>query len=456
MNEIHTARPTRARQWVIFFAVTLAVITYIDRVCISQAAPHIQEELKLSDFQMGIVFAAFTLAYSLFEIPGGWLGDWIGPRKVLMRVVAMWSIFTAATGWAWNFASMVVCRFLFGAGEAGCFPNLTKVFTIWLPSHERVRAQGIMWLSARWGGAFTPLLVVLVFWFLSWRWGFLIFGALGLVWAVFFYRWFRDNPAEHPSVNAAELALLGGAEKNLTGHAHVPWGRFLTSRTVWLLWLQYFCMAYGWYFYISWLPTYLKETRGVALAQSDWVVQLKVALEGWLAPALVDQILLGVLAGIPLFFGGLGSLFCGVISRRVETALGSTAKARRLMAYIGFFAAGAMLVVSTRIESPTLAMVSMGVASFANDLAMPGAWGACMDIGGKCAGSLAGSMNMMGNMGGVVCPLVVPWILGLTDGNWSVTFWVSAAVYWLGGITWAFIDPVTPLDREEQATSAEA
>ena len=152
-------RPSRARQVVLFFAVTLAVITYIDRVCISQAAPMMQEELGLTKTQMGYAFAAFGWAYALFEIPGGWLGDRIGPRRVLMRVVSMWSLFTIATGWAWNLVSLVVSRFLFGVGEAGCFPNLTKAFTLWFPVHERVKAQGILWLSARWGGAFTPLLV---------------------------------------------------------------------------------------------------------------------------------------------------------------------------------------------------------------------------------------------------------------------------------------------------------
>ena len=144
--------PTSARHWVIVFAVTLAIITYIDRVCISQAAPDIMNELKLTDVQMGYAFGAFFLAYGIFEIPGGWLGDCIGPRKVLTRVVILWSFFTAATGWVWNLLSLLVARFWFGAGEAGCFPNLTKVFTTWLPTDERTRAQGIMWMSARWGG----------------------------------------------------------------------------------------------------------------------------------------------------------------------------------------------------------------------------------------------------------------------------------------------------------------
>ena len=150
-------RPTQARYWVIVFAVTLAVVTYIDRVCISQAAPAISKDLGLTPVEMGYAFSAFAWAYALFEIPGGWLGDWMGARKVLMRIVIWWSFFTAATGWVWNLTSLIVTRALFGAGEAGCFPNLTKAFTTWLPGDERVRAQGIMWMSARWGGAFTPL-----------------------------------------------------------------------------------------------------------------------------------------------------------------------------------------------------------------------------------------------------------------------------------------------------------
>ena len=128
--------PSRTRYFVVVFAVALAVIQYIDRVCISQAAPLITSEFHFSTVQMGYVFAAFTWAYALFEIPGGWLGDKLGPRKVLTRVVLWWSFFTAATGWTWNFVSLVVTRALFGAGEAGCFPNLTKAFASWLRPDE--------------------------------------------------------------------------------------------------------------------------------------------------------------------------------------------------------------------------------------------------------------------------------------------------------------------------------
>jgi len=172
------AAPSRARYWVIGLAVLLAVIQYVDRVAISQAAPQITRDLGLSAKQMGLVFSAFTLAYALCEIPTGWLGDRIGPRRVLLRVVLWWSFFTAATGWAWNFVSMTVVRFLFGAGEAGCFPNLTKAFSAWLPTRERTRAQALMWMGARWGGASAPLLVVVVMTLFSWRAAFGVFGTI--------------------------------------------------------------------------------------------------------------------------------------------------------------------------------------------------------------------------------------------------------------------------------------
>src|SRR5437868_10182552 len=150
-------RPTRVRYWVLVFTVTLAVVTYIDRVAISFALPYIGKDLNLDSIQKSWVLTAFALAYSIFEIPGGFLGDRMGPRRVILRIVLWWSFFTAATGWAWNYASLLTTRFLFGAGEAGCFPNLTKMFTIWLPERERVRAQGLMWMSARWGGAFRSV-----------------------------------------------------------------------------------------------------------------------------------------------------------------------------------------------------------------------------------------------------------------------------------------------------------
>ena len=420
------ARPSGTRHWILLFAATLAVITYIDRVCISQAAGDMQHDLHLTKVQMGWTFAAFAWAYALFEIPGGWLGDKMGPRRVLTRVVLWWSFFTAATGWTRNLISLLVTRFLFGAGEAGCFPNLAKMFTNWLPSGERSRALGVMWLSARWGGAFTPLLVVWVFSLMSWRHAFELFGVIGIIWAVIFYLWFRDNPRDHRGINPAELELLQGTQQNCAGHADVPWKRFLGSPTVWLLWLQYFCFSYGWYFYITWLPTYLREARGLELKKG------------------------ALLAGLPLFFGGVGSMFSGWLAAWLIRRGAKVTRLRRILAYTGYLGAAGMLLLSPYITDPVLAMIAMGLASFSLDLALPGCWSTCMDVGGRFAGTLSGSMNMAGNIAGGVAPVAVGYILRFTGHNWLITFWISAAIYVLGGVCWMWIDPVTPLDHQHQ------
>ena len=152
--------PTHAHRWVVFFAVALAVLAYVDRVAISQAGPVIAREMNFNKAQMGTVFGAFILGYALFEIPGAWLADWLGPRKALIRIVTWWSAFTALTGMAAGFQSLIAIRFLFGAGEAGAFPTIAKSLSTWLPVKERTRVQGMLWTATHWSGAITPPLII--------------------------------------------------------------------------------------------------------------------------------------------------------------------------------------------------------------------------------------------------------------------------------------------------------
>jgi len=416
---------THVRYWVIVFAVSLAVIQYLDRVSISSAAavPAIRRDLGLSDVQMGWVFSAFALAYAIFDIPGGYLGDRLGPRKVLMRVVVWWSFFTAATGWAWNYSSILVTRFLFGAGEAGCFPNLTKVFTTWLPPREQVRAQGILWMSARWGGAFAPLVVTPVILWVGWRLAFVLFGSVGLIWAVIFYRWFRDSPMDKPTLNQEERDLLRASARNASGHGDVPWKTILGSGRVWMLCWQYFALSYGWYFYITWLPTYLREGRHLTITSTT------------------------LLSVLPLFVGGLANPVSVFVAERLTRWTRDVAKTRRIVACSGFAGACGCLVLSTGVNNPVLAMLTIAMASFCNDLVMPCAWGATMDLGGKYAGTVSGTMNSVGNLAGVALPVAIPYILRWANNDWNITFYVSAAVYATGILSWAFLDSVTPLPQ---------
>lgn len=416
--------PTHARRWVIVFAVALAMIQYLDRVFMSQAAPMISTDLKLTREQMGWVFAAFPLAYALFEIPGGYLGDRIGPRRVLLRIVVWWSFFIAAIGWMWNAASLAVTQFLFGAGEAGCFPNLTKAFNRWLPQAERSRAQGILWMTARWGGAAAPMVFFTCIQFMSWRFAFALLGSVGVVWSILFFRWFRDNPREHPSVNAAEAALLPAEQVNAGGgHFRAPWSKLLRSRTVWCLGGQYAALSYCWYFFVTWFPTYLLQARGFDLKQSK------------------------LLLGLPLFLGGIGCFLAGWITPHLGRWLGGVGRARKSLGVVGMLAAGALLVGSTFIGNPLIAVAVIALVSFCNDITIPGAWTSCMDVGGRSVGTLGGAMNMMGNLGGALSPIAIGHIVGATN-QWNTAFYVTAAVYVLGAIFWLLLDPVTPLEEQ--------
>lgn len=423
-------RPTNVRFKVVAFACAVSAILYIDRICISQAGSTIQKEFNLSKEQMGVVFGSFALAYALFEIPGGWLGDRFGVRKVLTRIVVWWSFFTAITGKAWSHFSLVVIRVLFGAGEAGCFPNIARAFSVWLPPGERARAQSLLWICTRWAGAFTPVLVVLLLKVpgITWRGAFALFGAIGMVWAVAFYLWYRDDPKTHPRVNAAERALLA-ENAHLSGeHGDVPWRRFLASRTTWMIWLQYFCFSYAWYFYITWFPEFL---------------QVKY-------PEM-NPLFRAVLAGFPLFMGGLGS-FCTARSISWLNGLtGSLARTRKLMAGLGFAVAAGVMLVPAMVSDVFWVIAALGFASFLCDFVIPVSWGACIDIGGRFAGTFSGSMNMMGNLGGFVSPIVIGALLAKSGHDYRAAFYMNSGVFALGAICWLFIDPVTSMDDREPA-----
>lgn len=417
-------RASHTRYTVVGFAFALSVITYIDRVCIAAAAPAIAGELELSRMQMGMVFSAFTLAYAVFEVPSGWWGDVTGARRVLTRIVVWWSAFTALTGTAWNFYSLVTFRFLFGAGEAGAFPNCTRIFSRWLPAAERGRAHGIIFTGSRLGGALTPYTVVALLAAIGWRQTFAWFGALGILWAIAFYAWFRDDPAEKRSVNAAELELIRHtAVPETHRRPAVPWGRLLGSANLWALCVMYGCMFYGWYFYITWLPTYLQEARGLSAARS------------------------GVYAGLPLLAGAAGCLLGGgltdMLVRRRGLVFG-----RRAVALPSLLAAAAFLLAAASLRDPTQAIAAIALSAFFNDLALSACWAACIDIGRSFAGTVSGCMNTFGNLGGALSPLVVGVVLQRA-GSWHVAFYAAAAMYVVGALLWLRINPLETLGEPE-------
>jgi MFS family permease len=418
-------KPSRARYRVVMLAIGLAVLSYVQRVAISGAAVPIAHDLHLSKQQMGLVFGAFGLAYAVFEIPMGLMGDRLGVRRALAQVVLAWSAFTALTGAAWNVTSLVTIRFLFGAGEAGCFPNLTRMLSMWLPERERVTAQALMWASARWGGAATPPLTLLCILWLGWRWAFVSFAALGVVWCVVFLAWFRDDPAKHGAVNAAEREMLEASRVLMRHGAERSWVLMLLTRQVAALGLQYFCFSYVWYFYITWLPTYLREGREQSPARA------------------------AALAVLPLLFGGFGSLAGAIASRRLP---------RRAIAFTGFFATAVLLIVFTRIRAVVPAMVVMGLASFASDLTMPISWDACVEIGGAYTATVSATMNMLGNLAGFVAPVVGGMLLqhvGTGVNGWNLLIDTMVGASAVSAACWLYLDPESARrERERRLNTA--
>ena len=252
----------------------LTVITYLDRVCISATAGVMSEELGLTKIQMGQVFSVFILGYVLFEIPGGWLADRYGARSLLTRIVIWWSAFTALTGAAWNYSSLLLIRFLFGCGEAGAFPGSASAISRWFPASERGRAQAAVMVGSRLGGGLAPALVIAMMGAVGWRSVYWTFAVLGLLWAAVWSSWYRNSPEEHPSVGPQELREIQLGRQPPTRSLHVPWKAILKSRNVWSLCGMYSGYTFGLYFYLTWLPTYLQEARGISVAEIGFYAAL--------------------------------------------------------------------------------------------------------------------------------------------------------------------------------------
>ena len=409
--------PVRAR--VLGFAFLLAVVTYLDRVCISAAAPSIMEELNLSVLQMSVVFSAFTLSYSLFEIPSGWLGDVKGPRRVLTRIVLWWSAFTILTGFARGFQSLVAIRFLFGAGEAGAFPNIARSFSRWFPARERGRANGVMFLGSRLGGMLSApvALVIIARW--GWRQSFVVFGLVGIVWAAAWYAWYRDRPEEHPAMTREELAQINDGSVGAEHGAGTPWRALLRSRNLYAICAMYFAFGYGLYFYFTWLPTYLIRVLGFSRFGG------------------------GLFAALPFLLAGIADVLGGWLTDHLSRRYGL--RAGRCYLGCAAFMTCAALVFASQLPVPAVAKALLLALALASaDLALGACWAVPIDIAPDHAGVITGCMNTLGNLGGLVGPLVVGIAVDRWQ-SWSFPFYITALVYAGGALAWLAIDPLSPI-----------
>ena len=408
---------TGVRYRVLAMTVALAFLTYLDRVCIAVTAPAIIRDLRLTNVQMGFVFSAFTAAYALFEIPTGWWADQIGSRRVLTRIVIWWSVFTGLTGVAWNFPSLLALRALFGVGEAGAWPTVARALSRWFPARERGTAQGIFFMGAHLGGGLTPLLVALIANRLGWRATFPALSAFGFIWAACWFRWFRDEPREHPSVTTAEVNWIE-ADKHAPAAAGSVLRRALKTPGIWFLCLMYLTQTYGFNLYVTWMPTYLQHDKHL------------------------HGTTLNVLAGLPLLLSVpadlCGGLLTDGLSRRFGLRLG-----RCLVGFCSLAAAGVFLYGGA-LTPGWLAAVLIALAGASANFLLGACWSVCTDIGGDHAATLGAAMNTAGQIGGVLSPIAFA-LLTRGRASWAAPLYLTAGLYLAGAACWYFVHPERPL-----------
>jgi MFS family permease len=407
------------RRKVLATTVALAAITYLDRVAIGVTRPYIARDLGLSATQMGYVFSAFYLSYALFEIPTGWWGDKVGPRRVLARIVIWWSTFTILTGFAFSYWSLLLTRFLFGAGEAGAWPNVARTFSRWFPRRDRGTVQGIFFMGAHLAGGLTPLIATALLAYLNWRTLFMVFGSIGFIWAFGWYRWFRDTPAEHPDVTPEERAFIeSGIGIDSRPLEKTEWTKLLANRTVVCLCLMYFTQTFGNAFYVTWLPTNL-ASRG-------------------LSPALA-----AILSGLPLTLSVIADLTGGLTTDRAVRTLGLRL-GRTAVGGGALLAAGLFTIAAALSGHPIVAAVLIALGGAASNFLLGAAWSTCIDIGGRRAGAVSGAMNSSGQVGAIVSPILIAQV-AQRFVNPNASLYVTGLLFLFGAVCWLGVDPTKPV-----------
>jgi ACS family glucarate transporter-like MFS transporter len=400
----------------------LSIITYVDRVCIAVAGPRMQDSLHISPQAWGWVTSVFFLAYSAFEIPTGALGDRIGPRRVLTRIVLWWSAFTSLTGTVTSYPLLLLVRFCFGMGEAGAYPNASAVIARWMPPLHRARAWGIVWMTSQIGAAISPLLVVPIQVRYGWQASFFVFGFLGVIWSAVWYVWFRDSPTEMKGISAIELQEIG-AEPPVR-HGGLPWGQALRNGELWRIAAIGACYVYTLGFFQGWLQTYL--VRG----------------HGYTEAALV-------LSSLPYVVGacanGIGGLASDWLVRRFGLRTG-----RRALGVFGLGSAATFMAATIVTTSGGWALVFLSLAYAGILVQQPNLCAVCLDTGRKHAGAVFGFMNTAANAASAVSSIAFGYQVAYF-GNYNAPFVPMVAALCVGTWLWLKVDPTNELFEDDRA-----
>ncbi len=405
------------RRGVVGLLVLLFAITYLDRVCISVAGPRMQEDLGIDPVGWGWVTGMFTLAYCLFEIPTGMMGDRRGPRRVLTRIVVWWSAFTALTGAVTSYYPLLLTRFLFGAGEAGAFPNASVVVSRWFPPQQRATISGVNLMASQVGGAIAPLLVLPIQMRYGWRMSFYVFGVAGIAWAAVWYWWFRDSPEEKRGLSRPSPAT---GESSSAGHAF-PWRVAYRSSTVWSMLGVAFCYVYVYTFFQTWFHTFLVRGRGFSEANL-------------------------LLSALPYVVAAFANLAGGAASDALVRRLGAK-HGRRVIGATALMAAAAFTVAAMLTQHQLLTVVFLALTYGAITFQQSGVFGVCLDIGGARAGATVGLMNTIAQVGALTGSVLYGYIVSRT-GSYDAPFIPMTVLLLIGAALWLNVDASRELGGE--------
>lgn len=411
-------------RWVVLLLLCLMyLITYLDRVSLANTATLIMKEYGFNKATMGVIFSAFIWSYAIFQVPGGWLGDRIGPRRVLSAIMTYRTVIAVLTTMATGFYSLWGIRFALGIGEAGAFPTATRAMQMWYPRDERGFVQGVSHAASRFGAAIGPPVAVAIMIHYGWRSVFYVIGVLSLLWAVLYMLVYRNMPEEDKGVSRAELARIRGLDANgeikqanIAKRPRVPWGVLLSHGNMWAVMCAYAAYIYSLWFFLSWLPSYLVEYRHFTLIKT------------------------GLYASMPLAAGVVGDAFGGWLTDKLLVKTNNLRFSRRFVAIVAMLGCGTFTMFAALSANPFTAVYLLTAAMFFLEMTIGPAWAVTMDVGGEFSGTVSGMMNMGGQFVGALSPTVFGILVG--KGAWVAPFAVSAGLLFIGAAVWAFwIDP---------------
>lgn len=415
------AIPYRYR--VLALLCSLTTLTYLDRICISIVGVRIKTEFGLNNEQFGWVLAAFALAYALFEIPAGILGDRIGPRAMFIRIVLWWSLFTAVTGLVNGLIGLLIVRFLFGMGEAGTYPNCLIVVSRWFPANETGRALTWVGIGSQIGAAVAPLIIVPLAVDYGWRMPFFVNAAIGIVWVLICYAWFKNFPSEMKHISKTEQEKIESGCRHKKEQHFISWKFILKNRTVWALMLMYFSFQWANYFFVAWMPVYLQEGRHISEAASKNIIFI-------------------------LFIAGIAGLIAGGFVSDWLVRKKGLRFGRKFTGMTGIGMCGLMILLAALAQKNTVAAACLVGANFSFSFGVMSSYGVCADIGRNNTGTVTGAMNFAGQTGAFFLAIIFGKIAELTH-SFQYPLLIVAGVLGVGFLLWFAIDPLRQVDVAE-------